>query len=107
MTLSLSTKMVRLAEDRAMFKIARFEKQFRQASVTQPTHPSHRRSRHLLFTSDQPASKACTVSKSQQSGGGSSAGTSALSRKVTPRNKTRQASTTQFQRARKVHRIRQ
>src|SRR5207244_5938444 len=67
MTLSLSTKMVRLAEDRAMFKIARFEKQFRQASVTQPTHPSHRRSRHLLFTSDQPASKACTVSKSQQS----------------------------------------
>jgi hypothetical protein len=35
MTLSLSTKMVRLAEDRAMFKIARFEKQFRQASVTQ------------------------------------------------------------------------
>ena len=29
MTLTLSTKMVRLAEDRAMFKIARFEKQFR------------------------------------------------------------------------------
>jgi len=52
--------MVRLAEDRAMFKIARFEN-FRQASVTQ-------RNEEACSFSDKLASKTCTVCKNQETG---------------------------------------
>jgi len=40
MTLTLSTQMVHLAEDGAMFKIARFEKQFKHPSGPQRNPPN-------------------------------------------------------------------
>jgi len=39
--LTLSTEMVHLAEDGAMFKIARFEKQLRYTSGPQRNPPNH------------------------------------------------------------------